>query len=238
MTFSWFKPQASRIQQALGLKRGLATLLLTLQITYVGGASAAKFAVEEAVDQLSGAVAVQYGISTTQFINCSPLNILQIRQAELRGIQLVNDWKQLLEKRYGNVSPYERAACNLATHQEVLAYQARQVLGCIQREMLKGLTYVCGLDLSKKRDLASTLPLIGKKVKLDKRLLAGTIPGDLTGVLLHEASHKCGTNDLTYFSLIDRPHSVIFSEWPSIADTYHYWARYGFCIPGVDCNSK
>jgi hypothetical protein len=209
-------------------------LALALQFVCAGSVCAESASIE----QLAAGIAVEYGISTTQFVNCSPINKVQIRQAEQRALKLTGAWKLLLEKHYGNVSPYERATCNLATHQEVLAYQARQVLSCTQREMLKGLTYVCGVDLSPKRDLAETLPIVGRQIKLDKRLLAGTIPGNLTGVLIHEASHKCGTNDLAYFSHDDRPHNVMFAEWPSIADTYYYWTKYGFCIPEVDCKSK
>jgi hypothetical protein len=213
-------------------RKVIPTLLVLLSLTLFPGKGDTA---NTSLDRLAEAITAEAGISTTQFENCSKRNVAQIRQAEAHGLKQVIEWKQVLERRYGGVSPFDRDVCNPATRQETLDYKARQVLACVQREMLRGLTYVCNADLSVHHDIAETFPLIGRKVKLDRRLLAGTVPGDLPGTMIHEASHKCGTNDLAYFSATDRPHSVQFSEWPSIADTYYYWAKYGFCIPDVNC---
>lgn len=59
------------------------------------------------------------------------------------------------------------------------------------------------------------------------------------GAFLHEVSHVCGTRDATYFGDHGRwmgaPRNVDRSSWADIADTYSYWARYGFCVPGRNC---
>ena len=79
-------------------------------------------------------------------------------------------------------------------------------------------------------------------------------------VIIHEISHICHTEDHKYFSY---PYSNVIGSVPSTkeatrswrhpktrktkktsyqkniistnADTYEYWALYGFCLPGYDC---
>ena len=50
------------------------------------------------------------------------------------------------------------------------------------------------------------------------------------GFLIHEVTHKCGTNDEDGDK---SPRDVNGKRWSSIADTYR-WYLNGVCLPGVD----
>lgn len=53
-------------------------------------------------------------------------------------------------------------------------------------------------------------------------------------ILVHEATHKCGTNDADYFHYT-APSDQKGRPWHSIASTYEYWILNGLCIPDVNC---
>ncbi len=79
----------------------------------------------------------------------------------------------------------------------------------------------------------------------------------IAGVILHEATHLCGTDDIEY--LIDNEElnsepqlsynykikrkkeasylkrRIIPVNGSNNADSYRYWYHYGFCMPGRDC---
>lgn len=56
------------------------------------------------------------------------------------------------------------------------------------------------------------------------------------GMIIHELAHHCGATDATYFnSTYEPPRTFEKIHWSRIADTYEYWAEFGFCIPGIDC---
>lgn len=141
-------------------------------------------------------------------------------QNEIRGYEndvtaLVNRWIPLLE---GSSNPQ--------------ASNAIKVLECSKKVLEKGLVYYCGqLDFG----MAKTHPLFGNRVYLDIRRFAGTSIDIRQGIILHEATHKCGTNDATYFDLDNPPKNIGLFGWSSIAGTYEYWVRRRFCLP-PDCN--
>ena len=57
-------------------------------------------------------------------------------------------------------------------------------------------------------------------------------------VIVHELAHKAGANDKRYFSGCSTGPSAsppTNIDWSKIADSYEYWARFGFCIPGKTC---
>jgi hypothetical protein len=58
------------------------------------------------------------------------------------------------------------------------------------------------------------------------------------GILLHEATHICGTSDAYYIDdkrKVKYPRDTTFTFWYSVADVYRYWAVEGFCLPGPGC---
>lgn len=56
-------------------------------------------------------------------------------------------------------------------------------------------------------------------------------------VIVHELAHKAGANDHVYYSSCNSgasaaPPTNTKKAWSTIAESYEYWARFGFCIPG------
>ncbi len=79
-------------------------------------------------------------------------------------------------------------------------------------------------------------PVVGNEVKVNKEYLPKASYRFLVGSVIHEATHKCGTNDAHYFYQTNtKPRSKWYSEWHNIASTYDYWSIEGFCIPQIDC---
>lgn len=84
---------------------------------------------------------------------------------------------------------------------------------------------------------AQTFPILGREVILTNAFETSNSKFQ-TGTVLHEATHKCGANDLEYFSKNPKegaPRSSGLFSWATIADTYSYWVEYGFCVPGYGC---
>lgn len=80
------------------------------------------------------------------------------------------------------------------------------------------------------------MPIFGNEVDVASYHLARGGYDFLVGSLIHEATHKCGTNDADYFyQRNQKPHSEWYSEWHNIASTYDYWSIKGFCVPEIDC---
>lgn len=70
------------------------------------------------------------------------------------------------------------------------------------------------------------------------------------GVIVHELTHKTGANDASYTSSKGssakksplhsgsgprKTSSKRKAQWSKIADSYEYWIRFGFCVPGKTC---
>ncbi len=80
------------------------------------------------------------------------------------------------------------------------------------------------------------LPIIGNEVDVASEHLFRYDKDFMTATIIHEASHKCGTNDADYFIQNGKkPASTWRSGWHNIASTYDYWGTYGFCVPEIDC---
>ncbi|MEE3078219.1 MAG: hypothetical protein VX341_02695 [Bdellovibrionota bacterium] len=113
---------------------------------------------------------------------------------------------------------------------------ARETLLCAM-EKISRFQYVCyPEDESKKEKVMETLPFIGKEVNVYTKQM-NRVAMDLTfqgvvGIVIHEATHKCGTTDANYFVKDNfSPYSSFFVSWKNVADTYNWWALKGFCIP-------
>ncbi|MCO4753419.1 MAG: hypothetical protein KC478_03000 [Bacteriovoracaceae bacterium] len=79
-------------------------------------------------------------------------------------------------------------------------------------------------------------PIVGNEVKVDGNYLPYAGDKFLVGTIIHEATHKCGTNDANYFyQTRTKPRSNWYSGWHNTASTYDYWSIKGFCIPEIDC---
>ncbi|MAX66596.1 MAG: hypothetical protein CME66_06645 [Halobacteriovoraceae bacterium] len=79
-------------------------------------------------------------------------------------------------------------------------------------------------------------PIFGNEVDVASYHMRNVDYDFLVGSIIHEATHKCGTNDADYFYQKNQvPHSKWYSEWQNIASTYDYWSIKGFCVPEIDC---
>lgn len=108
---------------------------------------------------------------------------------------------------------------------------ALNILKCSEKKLPK-LNYICTNTYEEYE--AQTWPVIGTEVKLSNGFFDRWDQLQISA-LIHESTHKCGTNDLDYFSLINKPRSIGISHWSFIASTYSYWMNNGFCIPKDDC---
>ncbi len=84
-----------------------------------------------------------------------------------------------------------------------------------------------------------TLPVVGRTLYINPGSILNRWAVEETNyagaVIIHEASHKCGTTDAAYFRGEETPHWVGPIGWARIADTYEYWVKHGFCVPGRSC---
>lgn len=108
------------------------------------------------------------------------------------------------------------------------APNAEKVLQCSRRVLEKGLTYYCG---KLKKDVAMTYPVFGQIVYIDIERFHNRSIDVRQAIILHEATHKCGTSDASYFDIDKPPKNGRFFGWSSVASTYNYWMYRGFCIP-------
>ncbi|MBT3980346.1 MAG: hypothetical protein HOE90_03285 [Bacteriovoracaceae bacterium] len=55
----------------------------------------------------------------------------------------------------------------------------------------------------------------------------------MVSIIIHELAHTTGIiGDPAYFGGgKDVPRDIKKRGWESIADTYGYWAKHGFCLP-------
>ncbi len=56
-------------------------------------------------------------------------------------------------------------------------------------------------------------------------------------VIVHEASHTCGTLDCEYGRHPRKGDFGVFGSSAN-ADNFEYWAKKGFCLPGFDCKEN
>ncbi|MES2526958.1 MAG: hypothetical protein V4598_07710 [Bdellovibrionota bacterium] len=105
------------------------------------------------------------------------------------------------------------------------------VLSCA-RAKLGTLNYVCADNLPD--GLAGyTVPIVTNKVYIDSFFFTYDPNTRLReGLLVHEATHHCGTNDGVYLNLGETPRDADYVGWQVIADTYTYWIENRFCLPG------
>lgn len=162
----------------------------------------------------------QLALARARQQECTPNErrvIEQARRDALRGIPAIR--QQLT-----------RAIAQMRTYREIhqrLQYSL-SILNCAERK-IPDATYYCS-DLSRNMG-AWTLPYIGSLVWFDRATLRHGGPSKIAGLVLHEATHKCGTNDGAYFEGQMTP-SRYQHNWSYVADLYEYWLTNGFCVPG------
>ena len=95
--------------------------------------------------------------------------------------------------------------------------------------------------LCKKGPNAHTFPLVGSGMRVCPGFFSGKKLEYQAAVIVHELAHKMGANDMLYFSnnssdatASPKNKNKLFG-WSTIADSYEYFARFGFCVPYHTC---
>ena len=95
--------------------------------------------------------------------------------------------------------------------------------------------------------LGWAIPFIGTGIQIDQEQHRGfqkgidwtnvSLEANIASTIVHEMSHKCGTNDKHYYDL---PTDSLNSDpnWGNTADVFQNWAKWGFCIPGPQCAAR
>jgi hypothetical protein len=113
---------------------------------------------------------------------------------------------------------------------------SEKILSCAMDRLEAGFDYDCAAT----KNGAETLPFIGNTILLNEFYFYYPTLFQI-GVLLHEATHKCGTNDAHYLLHGEEPiapHNAWYCSWANVASTYDYWVIKGFCLPEIDCDTK
>ncbi len=199
------------------------------------------------IDDISGVItpsgASQVCKENITFINCSENNMTELTFYKTKAEQMLNEWNEkIIKAEKAGLIEFEKKKkrnkdgnyyyLNISTFEPV-----KKILSCIAEE-LKELKLDCSSTSKRclKGDKAHTFPLINSPIYICDTYFK---IGDRykTGTLIHEVSHKCGTNDYKYFNSKDNPPKGNWiTSWYEIADTYEYWGSYGFCIPEKTCN--
>ena len=89
-----------------------------------------------------------------------------------------------------------------------------------------------------KKANAHTVLWLGRGVRMCSGYFECNDQGYRSAVIVHELAHKAGALDKDYFSSCGSARSKAPPtniDWSKNADTYEYWARFGFCVPGKNC---
>jgi len=166
-----------------------------------------------------------YQARASQDHECQEPLISQIRQLELESVSEIQDWIIQLKSYY---SSSDSSTLNFDNSQKSSEQMAIDMLECTSRVLKRGLRYQCHYQ---EWWNGNTFPILGRLVKLSY-VFPILSPGSQRGILIHEATHKCGSNDLERFNERNEPPRTTWkSHWAYVASTYEYWAKFGFCHP-------
>jgi len=173
---------------------------------------------------------------------CSAETQAYLRKLENNGIAEIDGWIQTLQTQYGidlddvfrlrrgeHFDVYGESLWNKLGPEQ----RAAEVALCAQDRLKRGFEYLCVTSPSN-RFAMRTFPILFNTVTVNEYNFWVASPSRQMGRVIHEATHKCGTNDVTEFRA-GPPRNVGIVAWYSIADTYEYWAAERFCIPNRDC---
>lgn len=141
--------------------------------------------------------------------------------------------------------------------------KSRDILHCVEKKMNLNIEFKCMSDDEQKCNNARMYvvsPLFLKKILRKNRIHVCSSAifnskEEIGGLILHEATHLCGTEDLDYLlelATVNQDPLLVYKDkidyekvttqkrvFPKLgfrnADSYRYWYYEGFCIPGRDC---
>jgi hypothetical protein len=166
-----------------------------------------------------------------------------------------------IDQLQGQVEKYK--TLDLTKKENKFLKQVSNTLSCVKKKITEKLTFKC-----QQNSICDTAVMYVQRIILvPSKLQKNTIHAcdssfyydsyGMAGVILHEASHLCGTNDIEYLLEHDEYNSepqlsydyrikrksdglylgkrLFAVKGAKNADSYRYWYHYGFCLPGRDC---
>lgn len=162
------------------------------------------------------------GHAENKFSDCKEWQIADLKSGIVRAKKFTEFWQSKFKE-------------NLSIQNSVFHYlKAQKVVTCAEGK-LDSLKFTCEYHKEENWD-AETFPVLGKGVTINTASFFRNSENRIAGMIIHEATHKCGTTDKEYFNTpTDYPKDSGLISWAMIADTYEYWAQFGFCDPETEC---
>lgn len=184
------------------------------------------------------------------FKNCSHQNIDLLKKKQFSAYIMIENWLKEMEKYETNfqgpmveVDKKRFGGKMRMVYRESSLAAPLKLLKCISNN-IKGTSFECNSNhkLCRKGAYAITetlSPLIKPFLPDSEIQLCSSFwrnENSEVGTIIHEIAHHCGAVDADFFnSKSDPPRDSNGVDWHLIADTYEYWAEFGFCVPYVDC---
>lgn len=166
-----------------------------------------------------------------------------------------------IDRLQTQVSSYKTSELN--KKEKRFLKQVSKTLSCVKNKINEKLTFKC-----QQNQICDSVIMYVRRILLVPHSLQKNIVNvcdgsfeynnyGMAGIILHEASHLCGTDDfeylleheeyksepqLSYNYKIKRKDDrkylkqrILPVRGAKNADSYRYWYHYGFCLPGRDC---
>ena len=169
---------------------------------------------------------LSFSANALQTKNCNPTEEAKIKAAVNGAPALLKEIRTQLALE---IDPKSRRE-NYDNETSEKLRKAYKKTACIAAKIPK-LSFECTNEWN--RFTAQTLPIIGSKVKISNRFF-NYEERRANAVIIHEASHKCGTNDIFGMST-QSLNSVADRAYHNTGAFYEILAVRGFCVPGYSC---
>lgn len=174
------------------------------------------------------ALVLSSNVLATQITNCKAYEETRLTQGVIHSKKQTEGLIKKIDFRLKN----DRYRMSKYNYKKFV--KAKYILKCARGKIDK-LTFNCSNSIAENKFM-TVLPIVGTEVQVNQYELSKASNFYVGAMILHEATHKCGTTDAaTFYQNRVKPHSTWFSEWHNIASTYDYWALVKFCLPEVDC---
>lgn len=171
---------------------------------------------------------------------CSKSGSIKIRRCSARQMRMiVRDWtraKGLARRVRSGIYAALRRKHSRSTRRKLK--KAKRKINRIIRMLGSRVRFTCRKRGRCRKANAHTVLLLGRGMRICDGFLSCKDATYRAAVIIHELAHKTGALDLKYFSQCgsSRPRFPTRPKrWASNAESFEYWARFGFCIPGKTC---
>lgn len=166
-------------------------------------------------------------------------------EQQLRYYQELKRTSSRIEVLIDQINNYDTT--NLSKSDQKKVRNVGKNLSCIQRKFLDEMEIHCeSCHHANAYVTQIRIPILGTihnpaRIHVCTPLMKNYQTVAVGGILLHELSHKCGTDDLEYFITpydFNYVNASSLKNWDKNADHFEYWYHNSFCIPGLDCPER